>query len=168
MSNGVDTRELILERLAVLLGEVSGIQSTWRNRGDLTDIERPAAIVLDGRERLRNPVEDVYKLKTVKMPTAIFTLEPQIFVALQMRDDVTNLTVNQVSDPVGPELSMWRMLVKDAVINDSVLLDLVTVNGQIIYKGCDTDMQTGSMIGALGAEMQFFFEFCYVLFPSQG
>jgi len=165
-----DTREDILVRLEELLGEVSGIVTVWRNRGGFPSNKtgeppvRPAVILLDGTESL---TMDVQSNKSVKMTPAIFSLKPQIFVVLELRDDVTNMTLNGVDDPIGPELSDWRMKIKTAVENDPTLLSLLTTSGQIAYLGCDTDMQTGSTIGALGAHMQFHYEFRYVLFPPR-
>lgn len=163
-----DTREDILSYLHEgLLPNISGIKSTWRNRGGLDDIERPAVILLDGKEFIFPPFREVPGRKTVKMPPVVMTLKPQIFIVLQLRDNVTNMTLNNAPDPVGPELSAWRMKVKAAIENDPTLIGLLTDNGQITYCGCDTDMQTGSSIGALGAMLQFDYEFNYVLFPPR-
>jgi hypothetical protein len=168
MSN--DTREDILVQLETLLTEVSGIVSVWRNRGGFPSNKtgepavRPAAILLDGGESL---TMEIAPRKGVKMRPAIFSMKPQIFVVLELRDDVTNMTLDGVADPVGPALSDWRIKIKTAVENDPTLLTLLTAEGQIVYSGCDTDMQTGSTIGALGAHMQFHYEFRYVLFPPR-
>jgi hypothetical protein len=160
-----DTREQIIVQLVTLLANVSGLLGVYRNRSQLPDDLRPAAIVLDGNEKQTTLIAPQ---KTVKMPPAIMALRPQIFVLLPIRTDQANTIVNGVFDPVGPELSQYRIQVLDAVINDPTLINLVggpRGNGQIEYLGCDTDMQTGMAIGTLGAELQMHFEFRYVLQP---
>lgn len=159
-----DAREDILERLATLLGSISGIKSAWRNRGELKDVDRPAVVLLDGVEDL---TQDIPLRKTVKMPPAIFKLQPQIFVLLQIRDNTDNLTLKQQPAPVGPEISSWRMKVLGAIVNDPQLLSLLTANGQIVFKGSKTDMQSGSTIGVLGAQLQMDFDLYYVLQPPR-
>ncbi len=95
-----------------------------------------------------------------------------IWVRLAPRDDVTNLTVNNVSDPVGPELSAYRLRILDAVINDPVLtgnqrstFGILGSSGQIVYKGCDTDMNWSA---PMRGQMGLFFGFHYLLVPPRG
>lgn len=162
----IDRREGILVRLHELLGEISGFASTWRNLRQVDQtVPRPAGIVLDGKFRL---VQTVVPQKTVKMPPAIFKLEPQIFVVLALRSDFTNLTLKDGTlAPPGPELSNWIDLINATVTNDPTLESLVTTNGQIVFTGGQTDMQSGSTIGSLGAQLRMDYEFYYPFFPPR-
>ena len=157
-----DTREAILERLETVLGNVTGITAVYRDRGEMPIEKLPAAVLLDGSEII---AQQVPPMKSVRMPPAMFTLVPQVFVVLKPRDDMTNTTLDGIDAPIGPELSAYRLQIMDAVINDPTLLGLVGSNGQILYRGCDTDMQSGSsMIG----QLQMHFEFTYTLMPPRG
>lgn len=157
-----DTRESILDRLTTLLGTVEGITGAYRDRADVPEEKLPAAVVLDGVEKI---TQAIVPNKSVRMPPAIFTLSPQIFVVLKPRDDMTNMTLDGIANPIGPELSSYRMKVIDAVVNDPTLLSLVGSNGQILYRGCDTDMQSGSTVVG---QLQMHFEFNYVFIPPRG
>lgn len=165
----MDKRELIILRLEALLATVSGITAVYRDRGELPDGKiigkLPAVILLDGREA-RSELTPNKISGHVQMPPGLFTLFPQIFVVLKPRDTLANETLNKVAAPVGPELSAYRVKVLKAILNDDTLIALVGPNGQIDYVGHDTDMQTGSTLGALGAMIQFHFSFTYVLKPS--
>jgi hypothetical protein len=157
-----DIREAILARLETVLGNITGITAVYRDRGEMPIEKLPAAILLDGSEVVAQQVEPN---KFVRMPPAIFTLMPQVFVVLKPRDDLTNNTLDGIESPIGPELSAYRIQVIDAVVNDPTLLTLVGSNGQILYRGCDTDMQSGSsMIG----QLQMHFQFNYVFMPPRG
>lgn len=155
-------REQILSRIHTLLGTVSGITAAYRDRAEFPDDKLPAACVLDGGEQV---IQDLGPNKFVKMPPAIFALTPQVFVVLRPRDNLANETLDGVAAPVGPELSDWLDKIITAVVNDPTLLSLVGSNGQILYRGCETDMQTGSSI--IG-QLQVNFEFHYVFIPPQG
>lgn len=156
-----DTREDILVRLQAILATVPGVVSSWRNRGELQRGDLPAAILLDGREELldRNAL---ITLKSRQMPPALMVLQPQIFVVLAPRDTVENLVLDNVSAPIGPEISAFRAQVIDRVTNDPTLMTILGPVSQIVYLGCETDMQTGS---AIAGEIQFRFEFIYVFTP---
>lgn len=157
-----DTREDILERLVTVLGNITGISAVYRDRAEMPVELLPAAILLDGSEVI---AQQIVPNKSVRMPPAIFTLMPQIFVVLKPRDDLKNETLDGVAAPVGPELSMYRLQVIDAIVNDSTLLSLVGSNGQILYRGCDTDMQSGSSIVG---QLQMHFQFNYYFNPPRG
>src|SRR5260370_19700257 len=163
----IDTREAIIEHLATLLGGISGITNVFRDRADLKDSMCPAAIILDGRE---TRLSQVTPNKFVKMPPVLMQLIPEIFIQLRKRDKLDNQYLDGVFNPVGPELSTYRMHVLAAIINDPALIDLLggpRCNGQILYNGCDTDMQSVGSIGAFGAQLQMHFEFLYILIPPQ-
>ena len=156
----MSTREDILVRLEEVLGNITGITSVYRDRGEMPIEKLPAAVLLDGSEVLASaPLAQ----RSADMAPAFFILSPQVFIILQPRDDMTNSTLNGEPAPVGPELSAYRDQVLAAVINDSVLASIVT--RQIVYRGCDTDMQSGSsMIG----QLQMHFDFHYMQFPLSG
>lgn len=161
-----DKREQILLYLQTLLGQVEGITAAYRDRGDFPKEKLPAAVLLDGTEEVRTVIQGH---SLTRMPAAVFTLLPQIFVVLKPRYDNTNLTVEDangkpISAPVGPELSAYRVKVLKAILSDINLAALLGNNGQIEYRGCDTDMQTGStMVG----QLQLHFAFSYVLDTAQ-
>lgn len=158
-----DRREEILLYLMELLGQIEGITAVYRDRGELPDDKLPAAVLLDGKETLKSSISG-HKFNA--MPTALFGLYPQIFIILRPRDDVSNETLDGVPAPVGPELSAFRVKVLNAMKDENLAL-MLGANGQVEYLGFDTDMQTGSTIGAMGAQMQFHFCFYYVLDPSE-
>jgi hypothetical protein len=167
-----DTREDILEYLFMLLKDISGVVTVWRNRGDLPEknpqtgvSQRPAVILLDGDDRLMQKSEEVYIRKSVRMPPAIAVVSPQIFIVLDAADDRSNTTFNGLPYNVGEVLSQWRLLIKGAIENDSGLISLLTTTGQIVYLGFDTDMKTGSTIGALGPMGMLKYDFYYPLRP---
>lgn len=157
----LDRRELILNRLRVLLGEIDGVVSSWRNRGELPAKEHtPAVIVLDGGEKISTNIKGQ---NFNEMVSAYFTLTPEVFLVLTQRDTVENNTVNFESNPVGEELSAYRTKIIAAVVSDETLTAMVGDGGQIEYRGSETDMRTGSTIGAFGAQMQLFFAITYPL-----
>lgn len=159
MSGADSTRERILLRLQDLLGAIEGVALCARNRGELNTDQRPGILLLDGAETIMG---DPSRLKTVRMPPAIFQFRPQIIFVAKERDTATNDTVGGRPAPIGPELSDWLFLIQSAVLTDDELFELVTANGQITYLGHDTDMQWGSsMIGAL----QIHFAFMYPYLP---
>jgi hypothetical protein len=157
------SREDILVQIGTILGSIAGVKSFARDRGEFQDLELPAIIMLDGREDIVEA--NVARLKSVKMPPAVFRLQPQIFVILRQRDDATNLTLDGDDAPIGPELSAWRDAVLAALINDPVLIDMLGTTGQIVYRGMTTDMITGATLQGM---MQLFLDFNYVLMPFQG
>jgi hypothetical protein len=162
----IDAREQIILRLVELLGSVSGITAVYRDRGQTTEDSLPAAYVLDGEETIPQEARDgIFRSKSVKMRPTPMTLRPQIFILLKPRDTVLNLTLDNVSAPIGPELSAYRFQVLSAIVNDPTLLGLLTTNGQMIYLGCDTDMQTMS---AMNGSLQMHFEFTYFLDMPRG
>lgn len=167
-----DVPELILAQLATLLGEMSGIQNVYRDRGDLvgrflaspTSVreELPAVVLLQGGSE---NTMDVPPLKSVRMPAAIFALKPEIYIICQPRDDVTNQTLRDVADPIYTELAEWRSRVDAAVMNDPTLISILGSSGQINFLSYETDMRNG---GELLGMMQMRYEFRYLWTPSRG
>lgn len=149
-----DKREIILTRILAALAAIPGVQTTWRNRGELPEDKRPAVVLLDGTESSRT---DTFDRGRIKASVNIITMLPQVFLLLKPRDTPKN-------EGVGEELSDYRTKIIKAICSDSELVNYVGPNGQIEYRGCDTDMQTGS---TLSGEMQLHFAFRYVLNPDQ-
>jgi len=164
----LDRREAILERLVEIGQAIPGINYAHRNHGPaetgLLGVPRPAFLVYDGGARL---TQDVLRHKATAMPPTIWCMKPQIVVTIENRDTVENQKLGGVDKPVGPELSGWMFTVKDAVTNDSVLLDLVTVNGTHFLSAFETDLQVGRTVGAYGAWLMMLYEFYYPVFPSR-
>jgi hypothetical protein len=159
----VASREDILGQIFATLSSLAGVMTCARDRGLLETDELPAIILLDGREDIvSNPVP----MKSVRMPPSVFRLQPQIFLILPQRDDASNQTVgNGVFQPVGPQLSYWRDAMLAALINDPTLVGLLGSTGQIVYRGMETDMATGS---TLQGQLRLLIDFHYVWFPPQG
>lgn len=164
-------REEILKRLMEIGSNLSGIASVWRNRRPLQTgfqgVPRPAFLLYDGGARLAQPHEALLRFKATKMPPTIWRMDPQIVVLLANRDTVENLTLDGIDSPPGPELSMWEEMIRNAVTNDDVLLDLVTENGTHFLTGFETDMKVGRNVGALGAWLMMLYDFYYPLFPQR-
>jgi hypothetical protein len=156
------SREDILVQIGAILAAIAGVKTFCRNRGEMSDVELPAIIMLDGREDIVD--NRVAQMKSVKMPPAVFRLQPQIFVILRQRDDATNLTLDGEDAPIGPELSYWRDAVLAALINDPVLIEMLTTTGQVVFRAMETDMQTG---GTMQGMMRLSIDFNYVWQPAQ-
>lgn len=160
-----DTREDILRRLVeVLQTGVPGLRNVFRDRDQMKKDMLPAAVVLDGSEQLFGSPDQI-QTRDGKMPPVVMTMMPQIWLSVIPRDKVDNLTVDGVDNPVGEELSAFRMLIRAAVDNDPTLLALLTQNGQLVYMGCETDMTIGSSIKG---NMMLQYHIRYVLMPSRG
>jgi len=83
-------------------------------------------------------------------------------VLLKERDNAMNDSVNNVPDPVGQELNAWIDAIRSGLSNDSTLIDLLTPQGQVQYRGAWTDMQTSSTI--IG-ELRIFVDLIYLWLP---
>lgn len=160
-----DRRELILTRIHEILGEVApelGVNSpnVYRNRGVVPaePNELPALILLDGTE-----VSEIGGRTSTRQPNAlvwrpgIAILRPQIWSCLKVR------TLDEWAE-VGPEMSLQRRVLFKAITTDTTIISLLSTNGHIEYNGCDTDMQTGSM---MEGQLMLNFAFHYLLDPSE-
>lgn len=163
----IDRREAIMTHIqTVTLPGVAGIMGVFRNRNDLPPQDKtPGILLLDGIEKMRTEFEH----RNLRgQPPAVFTLRPQIILALTPRTDPDNtLLPDGTVLPVGKELSSFRMAILNAMTNDGDLIAMLGDNGSVFYEGFETDMQNGSTIGALGAIMQLTFAISYVLDPSE-
>ncbi len=160
----IDQRELVMQQIETLLASVDGVRGVYRDRGELPPDEKtPGIILLDGREEKKTVTEG---RNFTAMPPAVFTLLPQIFLVLTIREDANNSILNGAYSPVWTEMSDFRVKIIRAMTTDETLVALIGDNGSVEYRGFDSDMQTGSTLGSLGATMQFHFAVSYVLDPS--
>ena len=162
-----DRREEIMTHLeTITLPNVTGIKGVFRNRSELPPSDKtPGIILLDGTEKQKTSFED---RNFTGQPPAMFTLYPQVILALTPRTDPDNtLLPDGTVLPVGQELSAFRMLIVNAMTNDENLVAIVGDNGSVFYTGFESDMQNGSTIGSLGAVMQLSFAITYLLAPRE-
>ena len=120
-----DQREAILSRLVTVCGAVAGINAVDRNRLDVTDLLRPAVIVLDGHEQLLTAQPTTSRDATVSEKQRM-ELFPQIMIAVR----------GNGGGEAGSLLTLYRNRVLAAVLNDTALRSSVTPNGGIRYAGC--------------------------------
>ena len=132
---------------------VGGVKSVFRNRAVVENEYRPAIVLLDGRQE---------KLTTTtgrsRMPMVNMRLLPQIFVLLQLRENIKN-------EGVGEELSAFETKVLVALFTDGQLWELLGgESGAIEYESLDTDMQTGS---SMEGQQQLGVAFTYIFDPDE-
>ena len=155
--HGIDLREDILEHIFGLLQGVAGVNTVWRNRGPIREQEetggslRPAIILLDGDTRLQVSSETIYGYKSRRMPPVPVIMSPEIYVILDKAATRTNTTdkFGNYYNP-GQQLSSFHWQIKLVIENEPGLLSLLTPNGQIVWTGFETDMKSGSAVGAMG------------------
>ncbi len=163
-----DAREAILTHLKDVtlasvtgLAEVDGVTSIFRNRGAVPDTYRPALVLLDGREEKRTTTQGHHA-----MPSALITIVPQIWVLVKARENVNNDTLGGEPNPVGEELSAWRMKVLGAIFSEAEeggeLARLLGESGEIEYRGLDTDLEA---MAEMTGEMHLLFGFTYYFNP---
>jgi hypothetical protein len=147
-----DTRELILERLLMIVGTIPNIAFTDRNNGDIPEDSLPAAIVFDGDEETDDR-SDVSS-RPANRPTLV-QMVPEIVLAAQSGQAGTDLTTLRAA--------LIRLVLTDVELNDSIVKTGRNGNGAIRYLGCRTDYGwMRSNIGGLIAQ----FMFKYVLRPD--
>lgn len=158
-----DRREELLLQIMTILGAIPDFVTVWRDRGEVPPVDSeskepllPAAILLDGREVPRVRTEG-HSHGQRRVPGTIVTLMPEVWIVLMPRDNVTNVGV-------GEELSAFRMRVMRDILNDDSLNAMVGSNGEIEYRGCETDMQSGS---SLEGQMRLDFGLTYTLLPTE-
>lgn len=115
-----DTREVILARLVAVCGAVEGIQAVARNRLDVTALARPAIVVQDGIEEMRDSPPGARYGELSRM---------------ELTPDIT-VVVRAAADGGGQLLSLYRSRVLAAVLRDAELIAATGKNGGIRYAGC--------------------------------
>lgn len=120
-----DQREAILSRLVTVCGAVEGINAVDRNRLDVTEMLRPAVIVLDGSEHMVTASPSSGRDATVSEKQRMELL-PQVIIAVR----------GNGGGEAGTLLTLYRNKVLAAILNDTALRASVTTNGGIRYEGC--------------------------------
>jgi len=116
-----DTREDLLARLVLVCGAVAGVRAVGRNTLDVADLNRPAVIVQDGIEQMRDIANGARYSEVGRME-----LSPSVTVFLRAGIGV---------DP-GRLMSLYRSRVVAAVLTDAELIAATGRNGGIRYEGC--------------------------------
>lgn len=120
-----DQREAILSRLVTVCSGVEGVNAADRNQLDVSEMARPAVIVLDGTETLVTAQPTSGRVATVSEKQRM-ELHPQIIIALR----------GNSGGEAGSLLTLYRNRVLAAILNDTALRNSVTTNGSIRYEGC--------------------------------
>jgi hypothetical protein len=119
-----DQREAILSRLVAVCGAAEGIVAVGRNRLDVPGLSRPAIIVHDAIEEMRDAAPNLRFSELQRME-----LSPAITIILR----------GGSNSEAGPLLSLYRSRIVAAILNDAELRAAVgttgTING-IRYQGC--------------------------------
>jgi hypothetical protein len=120
----LDQRENILARLVVVCAAVEGVANAVRNRLDVTQLERPAIVVLDGSEHFRDAPQNTRGEDRSDIQR--MDLMPAISIHVRGSDSVEG----------GGVLSLYRSRVVSALLNDATLLGYLGTNGRVRYGGC--------------------------------
>jgi hypothetical protein len=156
-SSSLDTRRNVLDRLFDLLSAIVPPGNAFHNRGELPIDKRPAIVLLDGDELVTGRTLNQGRGRVIQSPT-MMTLRPQIFFLAKPNPPTNEGVVDTINDA--------RAAIVRAIITDITLVNLIggpRGNGQIRYRGSDTDMKTGS---SMRGELQVTFEIDYDLHPE--
>ena len=116
-----DQREAILSRLAALCAAVPGVAAVVRNSLDVAGLARPAVVIHDGVEALRDQPPQIRHSEIQRME-----LSPAITVYVRAGG----------SADAGVLLSRYRTAIVAAVLTDAPLDAAIGTNGVIRYEGC--------------------------------
>jgi len=116
-----DTREVLLARLVTVCGAVSGIRAVGRNTLDVAALNRPAVIVQDGIEQVRDIAQGARYSEVARM---------------ELAPGLTVIVRGGVGVDPGGLLSLYRARVLTAVLSDPELIAATGRNGGIRYEGC--------------------------------
>lgn len=117
----MDQREAILARLAALCAAVPGISAVVRNSLDVAGLTRPAVVIHDGIEGLRDQPQGVRHSEVQRME-----LSPGLTVYVRAGG----------SADAGVLLSRYRSAIVAAVLADAALDAAIGTNGSVQYQGC--------------------------------
>lgn len=118
-----DLREAILTRLLEVGGAVDGVKSAVRNSLDVSKLQRPAVVILDGAEQLR----DAPLPSRGQVVQSLQRMELAPLIAVHIR-------ANNAVD-AGALLSLYRSRLLWSLFNDAELLGLLGNNGDLRYEG---------------------------------
>ncbi|MHB2169964.1 hypothetical protein [Alsobacter sp. R-9] len=144
-----DIREDILERLVEIGEGMALVTTVTRNARNISDIDAPALVILDGDEAL---IETDIGVGRPPSGMTRIAMTPEMIIKL-----------DGLPEAVGPALNAARAELVKAVLTDVTLAELVTNGGWIRYLGCQTQLAYGrQMVG----EMAVAFSFTYPLKAS--
>lgn len=154
-----DRRKLILDRLEDLLGSIDGLPASVviRNRPAMDTEDRPCMVLLDGGETVHQNFEGRAGRVYARNSSSVMMLEPEIYALLEAREASR---AGEFADL----FTQYRNAIIYAILNDADLANLTGANGDIAYRGHQTDMRSGS---AMQGEMRLDFRFYYVLDPAE-
>jgi hypothetical protein len=149
-----DRRDRILLQLVALMAQLAAANGwhQFRNRGSVPNELRPAVVVLDGTED--GGAQLVGRRRPGNSPT-LMVMKPQIFFLAKKTETVQNTDM-------GPTLNVARGKIIKAIATDPSLASLCG-EGEILYRGMISDMQTGA---PMEGEMQLNFSMGYMFNPN--
>jgi hypothetical protein len=153
----VDPRENILNQMVVIAQAVTGIETTARNRGLMSNDKRPLIILLDGDETPKLSL-DTRRLRgrSLSMGPQIVTMKPEVYIIpKEPRPIGEEGGVN-----IGTTINDIRTRYIKEIWADATLTTLIGTNGSIVYNGMSTDLKSGS---TLSGQMRLDFVINYVL-----
>ncbi len=115
-----DTREEILAQMIVLARSINGIADAARNRTDGKDLLRPAISIHDGPEEL-------FSKPTTELRSRVQMMEMTPFA---------QIFIGGSPDQTGPLLNLYRARLLAAILNDTIIGELLGSNGERRYEGC--------------------------------
>lgn len=146
-----DKREEIMVRLVELgniLKDADLVKAVFRNQDEINDRNYPACLIMDADEEVDMEVPGS---RPASGPTFV-VMTPEVYFLL-----------GAVPEEVGTKLNEMRRHWLYAVLNDTVLQDIVGTNGRIRYVGCATGLSRGRAVaGDIGVSI----DFRYVLKPA--
>jgi hypothetical protein len=151
-----DKRELILARLFTIMGTMTGVTTSVRNRGLLENERRPAQVLLDGDEvPLLTSSTSRLKGMTGLMWPQLMDMRPQVFYLPKEK--------RPINAGIGEQANAWRIQFLEKLWGSVELAVLLGSNGTIVYNGCETDLKSGS---AMSGEIRLDFVVTYYFQPT--
>lgn len=155
MAAVVDRRQMIIDRLKVILGGLTITLSTGviaagnfvHNRNDLPTEKLPGIILLDGDEKKAPEIQERSQGRASnRARDQVMTMQPEIYVTLDFRKPNNVLS--------GEDVNTARLAILAAIMTDAALFGLLGMNGSFTYLGCVTDFAANRMMnGALGISL---------------
>lgn len=144
-----DRREMILVRLLEIARGIPGIVTSFRNRDEISERQRPAIVILDADEA----ADDADPISRPPRSPRRVAMTPEIYILLGAKPE-----------DLGTAINALRVRLVKAVLTDEPLRTIIGSNGEVRYEGCATALARGrSMEGEMGVS----FSFTYVLRPEE-